>query len=201
VKTVLKSNAGSVFLILILIASLSGNVLLTHRLKVLSVPRLSGVRPERELAAVPAIDDNRTRTLIEFAGSQPTVLYILSPSCEWFKRNQPNIVALASAKRAQYRFIGVSISARDMKTFWETSSLPFPIYVVTSPEYLKDSGFGDLTPQTVLVSSEGKVQKVWLGAYEGKEQEDLERFFGVRLPGLLPASTPQTERQASADGL
>jgi hypothetical protein len=38
------------------------------------------------------------------------------------------------------------------------------------------------TPETIVISSQGKVVERWLGAYEGGTKRDMERFFSANLP-------------------
>jgi len=47
------------------------------------------------------------------------------------------------------------------------------------------------TPQTIVVSPEGKVQRNWFGAYADNTNE-VESALGVTLPGLLPAKPVAT---------
>lgn len=44
------------------------------------------------------------------------------------------------------------------------------------------------TPQTIVVSPEGKVIKNWMGAYSGDKAREVEEYFNVRLPGLTPSN-------------
>ena len=48
---------------------------------------------------------------------------------------------------------------------------------------LQSLGLGS-TPQTIVVSPEGKVLKVWTGAYDDKLKSEIEDYFGTQLPGL-----------------
>ena len=52
-----------------------------------------------------------------------------------------------------------------------------------SPETLKTYKLGS-TPQTIVISPEGKVLQDWVGAYVGDQKSQVEAFFQVTLPGL-----------------
>ena len=39
------------------------------------------------------------------------------------------------------------------------------------------------TPQTIVLSKNGEVLKSWRGAYMSTVKDDVENFFGIRLPG------------------
>jgi hypothetical protein len=48
---------------------------------------------------------------------------------------------------------------------------------------MEQYGLGS-TPQTIIVSLDGKILQNWVGAYTGDRRAEVERFFGVSLPGL-----------------
>jgi hypothetical protein len=192
-RTFIKANAGSIFLFVVLTSSLALNVILALRLKSFPLPERTGVQLGTTLPSIPVLDNGGANKWIELTDSRPTVLYILSPLCRWCKRNEANVNALATAESSRYRFIGLSVTANSLKEYWKANPINFPVYLVASQDYIRNSGFGDLTPQTVVVSSNGRVERVWLGAYVGGEQANLEKFFAVKLPGLVPSSDSEKE--------
>jgi hypothetical protein len=46
------------------------------------------------------------------------------------------------------------------------------------------------TPETIVVSPDGKVLAVWLGAWTGKYQAEIETYFQIHLRGLRDLNTP-----------
>jgi hypothetical protein len=44
------------------------------------------------------------------------------------------------------------------------------------------------TPQTIVISPEGRVLKNWTGSYGEQVQAELEEYFQIRLPGLTAGS-------------
>ena len=42
------------------------------------------------------------------------------------------------------------------------------------------------TPQTILISTQGRVEEMWLGAYDARTAPKIQAVLGVVLPGLLP---------------
>jgi thioredoxin-related protein len=115
--------------------------------------------------------------------SQPTVLYIFSPACVWCNRNLENIKTLAHERGNSYRFIGLSLSDDKLKEFVEARQLNFPVYKNLSPESARLLGI-EGTPQTIIVSHEGKVLKNWAGAFGPDLQPEVENFFDLHLPGV-----------------
>jgi peroxiredoxin len=166
------------------------NVLLAHRVQSLTVVQSEAVA-ERLLklgATVPPIQARRLganqQEVIAYQGTnQPTVLYILTPTCVWCARNMDNFKTLLDRERGQYRFIGLSLSEQTLPDYVGKNELKLPVYSGLSPETLKIYKLGS-TPQTVVISPEGKVLKDWVGAYVGKQKSEVEAFFHVTLPGL-----------------
>ena len=115
--------------------------------------------------------------------NQPTVIYAFSPTCVWCDRNLANIKALALARGSSYRFIGLSLTGNGVADYVASHKIDFPVYKNPSPETLKALGLGS-TPQTIIVSSEGKVLKNWVGAYGKNIQHEAESYFDIHLPGL-----------------
>lgn len=111
----------------------------------------------------------------------PTILYIFSPSCEWCEHNIANIKALASAGSKACRVIGLSLSSDNLQEYAAKHNLNFPIYtelLFTMGSHYKLGG----TPQTIVVSSEGRVLKNWKGAYDTDIKREIEEQFHIHLP-------------------
>ena len=142
------------------------------------VPEIGSILP-----AIRARDLAGQSVQLSYGRDQPpTVVYVFSPSCVWCKRNLANIESLVSRTRGHYRFIGVSLSRSGLTT--SPAAFPFPIFTDISSETSAAYGLG-ATPQTIVLTNEGRVLKAWSGAFSGQTQADVERFFKVRLPGLL----------------
>jgi hypothetical protein len=85
-----------------------------------------------------------------------------------------------------FRFIGLTLSDQNLATYLESHQLDFPIYKTVAPESIEMLGLAS-TPQTIVIRSDGKVLKNWVGAFTGRVQPEIEQFFNVRLPGLTEA--------------
>lgn len=175
--------------ILLLLASISLNIVLAHR--VWSFTHLQSNRAAERLlkvgTAVPPIAAKRLDGqpgVISYQGAgQSTVLYIFTPPCSWCARNMENLKALLDKEKGQYRFIGLSLSEETLADYIAKNDLKFPVYSSLSPETLKTYRLGS-TPQTIVISPEGKVLQDWVGAYVGDQKSQVEAFFHVSLPGL-----------------
>jgi peroxiredoxin len=184
----------------LLLVSVAINVLLAHRLKY-SIRAAYFSRQDRLLkigTMVPPIAAKRLDGepgLISYQGAQQsTVLYIFTPPCSWCGRNMENFKTLLDKGRGQYHFVGLSLSEKDLTEYVEKNDLKLPIYSGLSPETLTTYKLGN-TPQTIVISPEGKVLQDWAGAYVGDLRSQVEAFFHVTLPGLreLPKAEASKE--------
>ena len=181
------------FLLLLLLTSLSLNVYLGWRVRQATPP--SSVQqstfklsPGMKVEPFTAIGANGEPVTISYGDSdKPTVFYVLSPSCIWCERNQANIDRLAEAKGNEFRFIGLSLYEPGLKEYLEKHRLKFPTYTRLTSETINSLGLGG-TPQTIVISPEGRVLKNWSGAYMKQLQPELEKYFQVSLPGLTGGS-------------
>jgi peroxiredoxin len=172
-----------------LVVSVTLNVVLAHRVRTITHAQSERIA-ERLLAVgttVPAIVakrlDGQEESISYGEVNLSTVLYIFTPPCTWCARNMDNLKTLLDKERGQYRFIGLSLSADALQEYVAKNDLKLPIYSGLSNETkaaYKLSG----TPQTIVISPEGRVLQNWMGAYVGDQQKQVEAFFHVSLPGL-----------------
>jgi thiol-disulfide isomerase/thioredoxin len=184
-----RANRPDLFVMLLLAASLGLNVYLGFKIRRGPVAENTAkLLPGTKVDPVNAIGFDGKPLTISYEGTnKPTVFYVLSPSCIWCRRNQANIEKLAETKGNDFRFIGLSLDEAGLKEYVEEYRLKFPVYAGLTKESVQSLRLGG-TPQTIIVSSEGKVLKVWSGAYIESMQPDVEAFFGTSLPGLTSLS-------------
>jgi hypothetical protein len=94
--------------------------------------------------------------------------------------------AVASAGASSYRFVGLSVVDEGTEEFARAFDLNFPLYRDLAQKSI-DSYSLQGTPQTIVVKEGGVVDAVWGGAYVGETARAVERYFHVRLPGLIPS--------------
>jgi hypothetical protein len=180
------------FLLLLFVASLCLNVYLGWQVKkgrnvqLNSAARLS---TGTKVDPVTAQDLDGSPVSISYDNTnKPTVFYVISPSCIWCIRNQANIEKLTEVTADNYRFIGLSLAESGLKEYVEEHHLKFPVYTRLTAETIQALKLGG-TPQTIVVSPEGEVLKVWPGAYSENLQTEVEAYFGIQLPGLSSATS------------
>jgi len=132
-----------------------------------------------------AKENNDKKVVLNYADSKvPTVIYLFSPDCHWCERNLNNIRVLAENSNGRFRFVGVSMTDKDLQTYLSQNKLPFQSYHSPPDEVKVAYGFSS-TPSTIVISPTGKVLQYWRGAYSEELQTEVEEFFHVKLPGLL----------------
>lgn len=122
------------------------------------------------------------RHIIEYGSSSvPTVLYVFSPTCTWCRSNASKIGSLKSQIAGKYRVIGISLSDSLLREYIAEYA---PGYSVYSAERNGDAAAYGLgaTPETIVVSKNGKILRNWYGAYQGTTKDEIEQFFAVHLP-------------------
>ena len=174
----------------LLVCSLAINLLLARR--VASLKRTIGViKSENRLAlgdtlpAIVAKDPHGRTAVLNYSETQlPTVVFIITPTCGWCTKNVMNMRALVKNAAERYRFVGLSLSSDKLIDYVKENKLEFPIYtdlpILTMREY-KLGG----TPQTIVVSPQGQVTRIWSGAFAEDLQREVEDYFSVKLPGIM----------------
>ncbi len=194
----LRRNWGLAGMFAILVASLAANVVLGLRLRGWTPPQAlkqGGVQENSFLPPIPVVEEDGSKSYLRFDSGCPCILYVLSPTCSWCRRNQRNIETLASAVKSKYRIDGLSVAENrpslDLQSLGmnfasqhgEGSKMAFHVHYLDSPDLMKQLGLY-ATPQTVIVGADGIVKKVWVGAYLEDRRKEIEQFFGIRLPGI-----------------
>lgn len=182
-KSLLVKNTGTAALMLMLCLSLGLNVFLAHQA---GYPRKTVVVLKENMklpSPLPLLDADGKQVSLAFDDARPTVIYVLSPQCGWCKKNESNIKTLSEAADSRFRFVGLSLDGANLKEYIAAGRAPFPVYQVTSTEETEKLGLS-ATPTTIVVGAGAKVQKMWTGAYMEQNKPEIEKYFGVKLPGL-----------------
>jgi peroxiredoxin len=177
----------------LLLASVSLNVVLARRIQ--SFRQFQSIRASERLlklgTTVPSIVakrlDGQQEVISYQDAEQSTVLYIFTPPCSWCARNMENLKTLLEKEGGHYRFVGLSLSGDTLPEYVAKNDLKLPIYSGLAAETLKTYKLGS-TPQTIVISTEGKVLQDWVGAYVGEQKSQVEAFFHVTLPGIRSGS-------------
>jgi peroxiredoxin len=166
-------------LLLLLATSLGTNVFLyRHHTPVRAVEPLRVGQQVPELVATSLDGD-----LVRFRFDKPAVLYVFSPSCIWCERNLENARHLAMDVRGKYEFIAIASDSNKLREYLDSKHLSWRV-LTDVPQHIRTAYRIAGTPQTIVVGTGGKVLHVWPGAYRGNIADEIERTFGIKLPGI-----------------
>jgi len=165
------------------------NVLLiqqNEKLKVLArkPDRALEVKPGTALPALEGLDYNGERHIFGYGqDSRKTVLFVLSPRCGACEENMPNWEAIMKGlDQRSFRLAGVSLQSEGFKEYASRHGInQVPILTKIDPKYRVSYNLA-LTPQTILIDADGKVEKVWTGLLRGEDKQNVEMSLNVRLP-------------------
>jgi hypothetical protein len=185
--SILSDKSPSPYFNLILAFSLMANAILggievrSHRQasKLDASTRVSDPTIGTKLKSLPVFSLTGNSISLPIAGGTlPTVVYVFSPACGWCRANAANISRLATAKTKEFNFVAISLTADGVMQYEHKYPLPFSSFVVNSDQLPK--GFNLLlTPQTLVFSADGTLEKVFDGAYNGRDAKALQDFFGL----------------------
>ena len=117
---------------------------------------------------------------VAYGQNQPKVLlFVFSPSCQFCAQNWPKWWQLfPSIDRSNVRPVGVDVSSTATPDYINEHRLnEMPVLTQLDP---KDTvGYHlRLTPQTILVDGNGRVEKVWSGVLDDNNVAEIERMAG-----------------------
>jgi peroxiredoxin len=170
-------------------ALLASNVLLAHQNRELK----AAVRtPAKALELKPGVDvpviagaDTEGNPLNFAYGedARKTLVLVFSPTCRSCKENMPNWQALIKGiNRESFRIVAVSLKVDGVAEYLNQYHMPdMPVVADLDARTRLAYNFA-LTPQTMLIDSEGKAEKVWTGVLSGRDKREVEEAMKVRLP-------------------
>jgi hypothetical protein len=134
------------------------------------LPPLDGTDPDGKKVSVGYEQENRK-----------TLMLVFSPRCRACNENMPNWQALLKKiDRNAYRVVAVSLMADGAGEYLERYGIDNLITIAEIDPADKATYNLTLTPQTVLIDSDGKAEKVWLGILGDEKIADIERTLNVR---------------------
>jgi len=175
-------------LVMLLAGSVATNFTLAKRLRdageLLAKQNPPTLKAGTQVPAIRARDLQKRPQQVEFsASSAPTLLYVFTPSCGWCTKNLENIKTLAKDIR-NYRLVGLALSSEGLAEYVAKNGIEFPVLTEPDQSTVRSYRLGG-TPATILISPEGRVLKIWMGAWGGRTQAEIETQFSVRLPGFI----------------
>jgi peroxiredoxin len=128
-------------------------------------------------------------------GKDPRKVLVLvfSPTCPFCEQNWPKWEqVISSMDRSVVRPVGVDVTSTSKAPFLAQHQLTgLPVFEKVEPKVMMDYHF-QLTPQTLLIDGDGKVEKVWTGVMNDSSVADLKQ----RLAGNKTAVNAQGQHAA-----
>ena len=171
------------YLCLTALVVISGGLLLRQNAQ-LRAARYRDILEPRVGTRLPALSghgpDGAKSVLTYGSRGQKTVLLVFSPTCGTCDENWPKWKNLINGlNKALYRVVAVDLAPRLSRAYVEKHGLDgIQVIADLDPGGVLDYHFR-LTPQTILVSSAGEVEKVWTGLLEGNRERDAQKALGV----------------------
>jgi peroxiredoxin len=164
---------------------LAANIALIHQNSQLKA-QLSLPPPVMEAAAGAQMPDLRG---VDLEGKPVEVLYgkdsrkvlvlVFSPTCPFCDQNWPKWQqVISSLDRSAVRPVLVDVTSTTTAGFVSQHQLAsLPVILKADPRATLDYRF-QLTPQTILVDSAGKVEKVWTGVLKDSALAEIRQLVG-----------------------
>ena len=144
------------------------------------VDQLIELNPGTRLPALEGSNAEGNRIKVSYEReTRKTLLLVYSPQCGSCTDNMPAWhTLLKRADRDSVRIVGVSVLASGAADYARKHDLSgIETLTEVSPK-VRTAYRLNLTPQTILISSDGVVEKVWSGVLSDEERGEIERWAG-----------------------
>lgn len=138
------------------------------------------LKPGQQVPPLAANTVSGQRQAINYADRAKTVLMVFSPQCSACERALPYWKEIKEVcARNQYQVFGISLdNAAKTNAFLASNGLSLQSFIEIDAETTKAFKL-TITPQTIVVGSDGKVEKVWPGAFNSETKAEVEKYFGI----------------------
>jgi len=174
--------------VLLLVAVVGLNLLLLKQNRDLKIamaksPRETVVKPGRVLPALHGKTINGESLTVSYGNDiRKTVLLVFAPGCDFCSQNMPNWHSLIrSLDPNTYRVVALSIRSDGSRQYVKTYGLTaIPAITELDPKDRVNYEL-NVTPETILIDPDGKVEAVWTGVFGEEERKQIKEMLGVDL--------------------
>ena len=173
----------SVFLLLGLLASNTALVVQNRNLKASMQKAEAALAEGQSMPVITGIDLEGQEQIFDWGkDNRKTLLMNFSPRCGYCRANMPNWTAiLQGIDKSAYRVVMVSSIPDGAKEYVEKYKIKdVPIIVEPEPKVLINY-LMHITPQTILLNSDGKIENVWVGKFVNEQKPSIEKALNVSL--------------------
>lgn len=120
------------------------------------------------------------RQMVTYAASPKTVLLVFRPECPACERALPYWKGIKTVcDQNGYQIFGVSLdSSANTSDFLKARGLNLEVFAGVDPQF-RNSYKLNLTPLTIVIGNDGKVERVWPGAFNENSKTEVETYFGI----------------------
>jgi peroxiredoxin len=120
------------------------------------------------------------RQMVNYAVSAKTVLLVFAPQCTACERALPYWREIKEVcARNQYQIFGISLDdSPKTNAFLKMKGLNVESFVDIDAE-AREAYKLSLTPMTIVIDNNGKVERIWPGAFNPETKLEVERYFGI----------------------
>lgn len=145
----------------------------------------SSITVGTKLLPLSGVDNSGEKVEVNSNIKQKTLLLVFSAACHFCAKNSPNWKEiLTKVSSEKIKVVGVAFGENgeaflkkyELENKFSTINL-LPGKVAETPPF-------DITPQTILLDSDGKVEKVWSGVLDKKSFNEVLDSVGVFKPAV-----------------
>lgn len=127
-----------------------------------------------EVLPLSGLDNSGKKVEIASNLEQKTLLLVFSSTCRFCEQNASKWKEILQTKYIEkVRIVGIALS-KDGEKFLKKHGLEDKFSTLNlSPDNLRDKPLFSVTPQTILLNSEGRAKKVWNGVLDEKEISEI----------------------------
>jgi len=124
------------------------------------------------------------RRMVNYAASAKTVLLLFRPGCPACERTLPYWKEIkAVCDRNGYQIFGISLdSSNNASDFLKANGLNLEVFAGVDAQF-KITYKLNLTPLTIVIANDGKVERIWPGALTENSKAEVEKYFGISPDG------------------
>lgn len=141
------------------------------------------LKPGQSVKPLAASSLSGERRVVNYSDSIKTVLFVFSPQCGACERALPYWKEIrAACARDQYEVLGISLdNSPSAHAFLASNGLNVEALVNIDAE-TKEAYKLSLTPLTIVIDNNGKVERNWPGVFSKEAKLEVEKYFGIYVP-------------------
>lgn len=138
------------------------------------------LKPGQPVPPLAANTMSGQREVVNYSARAKTVLLVFKPECPACERTVPYWKAIkAACDRNQYQIFGLSLDSNSKTSdFLKANGLILEVFTNIDAD-VRNAYKLNLTPLTIVVNNNGRVEKIWPGALNEYSNAEVETYFGI----------------------